>query len=229
MPDTPDIAAVAALVGDPTRGRMLAALMHGRALTATELALEGGVTPSTASIHLSRLTAARLISTTSQGRHRYFRIAAPEVAAAIEGLRRIAPRRARGAVRSGPGDKGLRRARVCYDHLAGEIGVRLLEGLRRKGYVAGADDAMEITSAGERWCGRIGVDLEVLGARRRPLCRPCLDWTERRTHLAGALGAAILDRMFALRLARRERGGRALRLSSKGEAFVVRLGVPSSS
>jgi DNA-binding transcriptional ArsR family regulator len=223
MLDTPDIAAAAALVGDPTRGRMLLALMDGRALTATELALEGGVTASTASSHLSRLTAAGLVSIARQGRHRYFRIATPEVAAAIEGLMHIAPRQAPRQARPGPRDEGLRLARVCYDHLAGEGAVRLLQRLRERRILRGGDDAMTLTSAGEAWCDDVGIDLATLRARRRPLCRPCLDWSERRTHLAGALGAALLDRLFALRYARRERDGRAVILSPRGEAFIERL------
>ena len=223
MADTPDFAAIAALVGDPTRGRMLIALMDGRALTATELALEGGVTASTASSHLARLTAARLVSIARQGRHRYFRIATPEVAAALEGLMHIAPRSAARHARPGPRDEGLRRARVCYDHLAGEVAVRLLQRLQERRIVRGSGERMVLTASGESWCEDVGIDLAALRARRRPLCRPCLDWSERRTHLAGALGAALLDRLFALRYARRERDGRAVILSPRGEAFVERL------
>jgi hypothetical protein len=112
---------------------------------------------------------------------------------------------------------------VCYDHLAGSAGVRLLARLLERGFVGGGDDALAVTDKGEAWCGRVGIDLDALRRKRRPLCRPCLDWTERRTHLAGALGAAILDRLFALRYARRERGSRAVTLSPRGESFVERL------
>jgi DNA-binding transcriptional ArsR family regulator len=223
MLDTPDIAYVAALVGDPTRGRMLTALMDGRALTATELALEGGVLPSTASSHLARLTAAGLVSLVTQGRHRYYRLSAPEVAAAIESLMSIAPRVGRPPVNGGPLDEGLRRARVCYDHLAGEAAVQMLKRLRDKGILDGGDAALALTRKGEAWCAGAGIDLATLRRKRRPLCRACLDWTERRTHLAGALGAAILERLFAQRYARRETGSRAVILSPRGEAFVERL------
>jgi DNA-binding transcriptional ArsR family regulator len=222
MLDIPDIASVATLVGDPTRVRMLTALMDGRALTATELALEGGVTPSTASSHLARLTKTGLISPVSQGRHRYFRIAAPEVAAVIEGLMGIAPAGGRHA-RTGPLDERLRRARVCYDHLAGEAAVRLLQRLREKNLLRGGDRALVLTERGEAWCAGVGIDVGALGKKRRPLCRSCLDWSERKTHLAGALGAAILDRLFALRYACRERGCRAVILSPRGESFIERL------
>jgi DNA-binding transcriptional ArsR family regulator len=223
MLDIPDVASVAALVGDPTRGRMLTALMDGRALTATELALEGGVTASTASSHLARLTAASLVSLVTQGRHRYYRLSTPEVAAAIESLMSIAPRVGRRPVPVNPLDEGLRRARVCYDHLAGEAAVRLLQRLREKGVLDGDDAALVLTGKGEKWCRGVGIDLEALRSKRRPLCRSCLDWTERRTHLAGSLGAAILERLFDLRYARRERGSRTVVLSARAESFVDRL------
>jgi DNA-binding transcriptional ArsR family regulator len=201
--------------------------MDGRALTATELALEGGVTAPTASSHLARLTTAGLVAIARQGRHRYFRIAAPEVASAIEGLMGLASRGGTGGVatplHTGPRDAGLRRARVCYDHLAGEAGVRLLERLRERHLISGGDEAMVLTSRGEAWCERVGVDLDALRTKRRRLCRSCLDWSERRTHLAGALGAALLDRLFALRYARRDALGRTVILSPRGEAFVEQL------
>jgi DNA-binding transcriptional ArsR family regulator len=223
MPDTPDIAPIAALVGDPTRGKMLAALMDGRARTATELALEGGVMPSTASSHLARLSAAGLVAIAKEGRHRYFRIAEPDVAAAIEALANIAARTMPPRVRLGPRDEGLRSARVCYDHLAGEAAVRILERMRERNFIAGGDQEMELTGRGVEWCGRIGIDLEALRTRRRPLCRACLDWSERRTHLAGSLGAALLDRMSKLRYARREADSRVVILSQRGESFVAKL------
>jgi DNA-binding transcriptional ArsR family regulator len=218
MSSTPDFASVAALVGEPARAAMLAVLMDGRAHTATELAMQAGVTPSTASSHLARLTAGGLLAIARQGRHRYFRIPTPEVGAAIEGLMSIAPRA--DPPRRAPRDAGLRRARVCYDHLAGEAGVRLLERLRERGLVAGRDDALRLTDAGEAWCGHVGIDLDALRARRRGLCRGCLDWSERRTHLAGAVGAALLDRLLALGYARREPGSRVVILAPRGDSFV---------
>lgn len=223
MPNMPDIASVAALMGDATRGKMLVALMDGRARTASELALEGDVTASTASSHLARLTAAGLVSIVKQGRHRYCRIAAPEVATAIEGLMQIATGAVPKAVHLGPREVGLRRARICYDHLAGEAGVRLLGRLRAARLVRGDDSSLTLTGNGEAWCARIGIDPAGLGAKRRRVCRPCLDWSERRTHLAGALGSAILERLFALRYARRDSGSRAVILSPRGESFVERL------
>jgi DNA-binding transcriptional ArsR family regulator len=216
----PDISSVAALVADPTRGRMLSALMGGRALTATELALEGEVTASTASSHLARLAAAGIVTATRQGRHRYYRLAAPEIASAIEALVTYAARSNPRPVHTGPRDPALRRARVCYDHLAGEAAVQLLAKMREKDLLGGDDDALTLTRRGEAWCDRAGIDLGALKDKRRPLCRSCLDWSERRMHLAGALGSALLDRLFALRYARRDVHSRAVFLSSRGESFV---------
>ncbi|HEX5437332.1 MAG TPA: winged helix-turn-helix domain-containing protein [Gemmatimonadaceae bacterium] len=225
MPSVPDLASVAALIGDATRARMLAALMDGRSLTPSELALEGGVTASTASTHLARLAAAGLVVITQHGRHRYVRIGSPDVASVLEGLMGLAARHGAATVRTGPRDAGLRHARVCYDHLAGEAGVRLFERLQDAEFISGSDDTPALTARGEAWCEEVGIDLTTLHATRRRLCRSCLDWSERRTHLAGALGAALLDRLFALRCARREAGSRAVILSPRGESFVEHLAV----
>jgi len=223
MDDNPDVASVASLVGEPSRGRMLTALMEGRALTATELALEGGVAASTASSHLQRLARGGLVTMVRQGRHRYFRIAGPEVAAALEGLMAIARRGKRSIDRFGPLDEALRHARVCYDHLAGETGVRFLESASERKWLRCSRHGVAITPEGEKWFQGLGIDIEVLRGKRRPLGRPCLDWSERRFHLAGALGAALLDRLFALRWARREAGTRALTFTPRGAAFLQTL------
>jgi DNA-binding transcriptional ArsR family regulator len=218
-----DLASSAALVADHSRATMLTALLDRRARTAIELALEAGVTQSTASNHLARLTAAGLVSTAKQGRHRYFRIAGQEVAGALEALASLAVRRPTKRIRLGPRGQDLRHARVCYDHLAGEVGVRLLERLRQRHLIGGDDRAMALTRAGEMWCSRVGIDLAGLRIGRRPLCRSCLDWSERRMHLAGALGAILLDRLYGLHYARRERGRRVVILSARGERFIERL------
>jgi DNA-binding transcriptional ArsR family regulator len=203
-----DIAAVAALVGEPARARILASLMGGTALTATELALEAEVAPSTASSHLARLTEGRILRVEKQGRHRYFRLDGDEVAEMLESLMGVADRHAPRR-RPGPSDPALRTARVCYDHLAGERGVWLLDRLTERNLLSGAASA--------DFFQRFGIDVAGLSRLRRPLTRTCLDWSERRHHLAGALGAAILQRILALRWARREPGSRALIFSAAGE------------
>ena len=219
MDDMPDIAMVAKLLGEPARARMLVALMDGSALTATELALEADVTASTASSHLARLQDAGLLSIARQGRHRYFRLAGPEVAQVLEALMGVAPRPRR--LRTGPSDASLRAARVCYDHLAGDRGVRLLSSLKARGHVVG-DEHLELTEAGEAFFQRWGLRLSALPGTRRPLCRPCLDWSERRWHLGGTLGAEILRHLQAQRWVKRLPGSRALVFSAEGDAAFSR-------
>ena len=216
--DLPDLSvAVAAAIGEPARGRMLHALMDGRALTATELAVEARVATSTASSHLARLERAGLIAQRAQGRHRYYRLASTSVAELLERLMGFAAEH--GGLRTGPREPRLRRARICYDHLAGERGVALLERMRARNFVA----ELQLTVDGERWLGGLGIDAAALRGKPRPLIRSCLDWSERRDHLAGAVGAALLTRLLELRWARREPLGRALALSPRGEAFLTDL------
>jgi DNA-binding transcriptional ArsR family regulator len=211
--DAIDVAALGALVGDRARACILTTLMSGTALTATELAAAAGIAPSTASGHLAKLTEARLLAIEKQGRHRYYRLAGEDVAMMLEDFTGLAARSAN-RVRTGPADPSLRRARVCYDHLAGELGVWMLDALKRRKVLSGRD-ALAVSSAD--FFTRIGVDVATLSAAPRPLCRTCLDWSERRHHLGGALGAAILERIFANRWARRERGTRAMVFSDRGE------------
>jgi DNA-binding transcriptional ArsR family regulator len=223
--DQPDITAITSAMGEPARARMLTALMDGRARTATELALEAGVTPSTASSHLSRLRQAGLITLAAQGRHRYFRIATSAIAGMLESLMGLAAV-AQVKPRVGPGDPALRQARVCYDHLAGERAVALLERIRARDLLHDDDGSLRITAPGEAWLRALGIDLAALRGRSRPLVRACLDWSERRDHLAGAVGAAILTRLFELRLARRELPGRTVTISPRGETFLQTLEPP---
>jgi DNA-binding transcriptional ArsR family regulator len=215
-----DFASIASLIGDPTRGRIVDALMDGRARTATELALDGGVAPSTASSHLAQLSSAGILAVVKQGRHRYFRIADFKVAQVIEGLMRISADDGKSSQRFGPSDETLRRARVCYDHIAGEAGVSLFDQLRKGGILSDNDDSPVLTPVGENWCKRIGMDVAAIRKQRRPLCLACLDWSERRIHLAGALGAALLERMLVLRYARRMPDSRVLLFSPQGKAFI---------
>ncbi len=222
MPSTPDGAGIAALIGEPARSRMLAALMAGQALTATELAAVAMITKQTASAHLARLERARLLAVEQQGRHRYFRIAHRDVAHLLETLDGVAHRLGAARVATGPADPALRKARVCYDHLAGELGVLVFDSLERRRLLRSAGGELDLTETGRRFCGGLDIDVDALAAGRRPLCRACLDWSVRRHHLAGAVGAAILERCFALRWARRARGSRVVHFSAVGEQSLRR-------
>jgi DNA-binding transcriptional ArsR family regulator len=218
MKDGPNIAIIAALVGDPARANMLTALFAGQALTATELAHEAGVTLQTASSHLSKLTDGGLLAIEKQGRHRYFRLSGSDVADMIETITGVAARAGHLRTRAGPKEPALRHARVCYDHLAGEMGVALLDGLLGRRLIAARNGDLSITARGERFLSDFGIALEALRTERRPLCRPCLDWSVRRHHLGGSLGKALLDRFFALKWAQRQRGSRLVIFSPRGQA-----------
>src|ERR1700694_5435336 len=186
----PDIAMVAALVGEPARSNMRPALMSGRALTASELAHQAGITPQTASSHLSKLEAGGLIEPEKQGRHRYYRLTGPDGAGVLEGLAGLAARAGHMRVRTGPKDPALRRARVCYDHLAGDLGVPMLDGMKNQRLVRQRKQDIELTAEGERFLAKtLQISAETPSHPRRPVCKACLDWSERRHHLAGTLGA----------------------------------------
>ena len=210
-----DIAAVAALVGDPARARMLTALMDGRARTAKELAYGAGVTPQTASSHLAKFLRARLLAMERQSRHRYFRLATPSVGHAIEALMAVSPARPRVARAEGPLD-GLRLARTCYDHLAGRLGVMVTDAMVRRRFLKPAARDFLLTAPGERFLGRLGVDVGAARGERRAFARQCLDWSERRAHLAGALGAAVARRCLDLRWVHPVRDERTLALTPQG-------------
>jgi DNA-binding transcriptional ArsR family regulator len=225
---------IAALAGDPARAGMLHALLDGRALTASELARVAGVTPQTASGHLARLSAAGLISVARQGRHRYHRLASPAVARMMESIMQVAAEsvQARRPVVVGPRDAVLRHARTCYDHLAGALAVRLADALVAQGHVELGEDAGLVTPSGLALFRRVGIDVKELSADKRTarlLCRPCLDWTERRPHIAGRLGAALCRHCFDQGWIRRVDGTRAVTVTPKGQcAFrdVFGLGQP---
>lgn len=217
---TIDVTAVAALLAEPARARMLDALMGGVALTATELALCANVTSSTASSHLGKLVAADIIKVVRRGRHRYFRLADEDVAHMIETLAGFAARDAGWQRRRI--DPALVAARVCYDHLAGATGVWLASALLRSNVLSG-EDSFSLTEVGERFLRTWGLDLDALRASRRPLCRTCLDWSERRFHLGGSLGAAILQRIFSLRWAKRMPDSRAVAFTVEGQLALRAL------
>ncbi|MEL7099535.1 MAG: winged helix-turn-helix domain-containing protein [Pseudomonadota bacterium] len=229
MKDGPDIARLAALIGDPARANMLTALMTGKALTATELAAEAGVTAQTASTHLSKLAEGGLTVERRQGRHKYVSLASDDVAAVLESLMGLAAGTGQTRTRTGPRDAALRKARVCYNHLAGDMGTRMFEAFAARGLIEHGDDDVHLTAAGTAHMAAFGIDVQALNAARAPLCRPCLDWSERRTHLAGSLGRALLSRMETLGWVHRTKGSRALCFSRHGEAAFERWITPPNT
>jgi DNA-binding transcriptional ArsR family regulator len=222
MKEGPDVSIVAALIGDPARANMLMALMSGLALSGTELAAEAGVTLSTASGHLAKLERAGLVTANKQGRTRYFRFADPDVAAAVEGLIPIATRVGHLRTRPGPRDQAMRQARSCYDHLAGRLAVGLLDRWLARKALQEANGSLQFTPSGRQRLQRLGLDVAALERAKRPVCRICIDWSERRRHLGGGLGAAILDHVLGRRWAVREGRSRVLRFSPRGEQSFVR-------
>ncbi|MEZ5726604.1 MAG: winged helix-turn-helix domain-containing protein [Burkholderiaceae bacterium] len=222
MKDAPSFVGLAALLGDPSRATMLEALMGGQALTATELAEVARVTRQTASTHLGALVDAGMLVVRAQGRHRYFQLAAPDVAAMLESMMGVAQRTRVARHLPGPSDPALRRARRCYDHLAGELAVQAYDAFTRRGLIALAsersgDETLTLTPAGRAFFESIGFALETIAGARRPMCRPCLDWSARRHHLAGGLGRLLLEHCYERRWARPVADSRVVRFSEAGE------------
>jgi DNA-binding transcriptional ArsR family regulator len=219
--NTNQIARIAALVGEPARTGMLVALMDGRALTANELATAGRITPATASRHLALLVDADLLRVEKQGRHRYHRLASVEVARVLEGIMQLAAQSApaAGRITTGPRDAGMRLARTCYDHLAGGIAVAMAERLVEDGAVLIEDDTAVVTERAGAVLEGLGLRSEVVhaqGTGRRPPCRPCLDWAERRMHLAGQLGALLCSHSLEMGWLLQKPTTRALTLTPRG-------------
>jgi DNA-binding MarR family transcriptional regulator len=196
MKDGPIIAPVAALAGDPARANMLVALSDGKALTASELANEAGITAQTASSHLAKLETGGFMLETMMG---------------------VAARAGHVRTRPGPSDPAMRKARMCYDHLAGEMGVQMLDGLIAHGHIANDKDTLSLTRKGEAFLKEFGIDVDALDSKRRPLCRTCLDWSMRRAHLSGAVGGALLEKFYDLDWAKRDRKSRAVIFNPRGE------------
>jgi DNA-binding transcriptional ArsR family regulator len=220
MMEGPDISRVAALIGNPACANMLTALLSGPALTVTELAQEAGLGLSTVSGHLAKLEGAGLVAVERQGRHRYFRLADTDVAVALEGLIPLAARAGHLRTRVGPRDPELRRARSCYDHLAGDIAVKIFDRLTTRRVIEVRDDAVQATNRARSYFDARGIDVDTLVRSRRPLCRKCLDWSERRSHLGGTLGAAIFEQLLARKWVSRANGSRIVRFARGGERNI---------
>ncbi|HYD80460.1 MAG TPA: winged helix-turn-helix domain-containing protein [Paucimonas sp.] len=229
MKDGPNIVNIAALIGDHARAEVLTSLMGGHALTATELAERANVTKQTISGHLAKLVDAGLLAVEAQGRHRYFRLADDDVAHLLESLMGVAFRAGAVRLRGSPREPALRKARVCYDHLAGELGVFVFDSLRERRALALGEDSLELTAAGRALFGELGIDVDQLRSQRRAFCRTCLDWSERRHHLAGALGASLLAQVIKLGWARRDRESRVVHFTPAGERALRQAFHPESS
>lgn len=212
------LAQIAAVIGERGRAQILLALLSGRALTATELADAADVTRPTASSHLARLQRARLVAMEKQGRHRYFRIATDETAQLLESM--LGAMSSASSVEVGPKDPALRKARICYDHLAGEFGVMVYAALEQRAALHWTHGELTLTQTGWGLLEPLGIHSAALPRTRRPMCRACIDWSERRHHLAGAVGAALMSRILELKWASRLPDSRALQFSAKGERML---------
>jgi DNA-binding transcriptional ArsR family regulator len=222
---TNEVARIAALIGEPARTGMLLALMDGRAHTAHELAVAGRVTPATASRHLAQLVEARLLTVVRQGRHRYHRLASAQVARLLEDIMRLASEPPQPARRSvpGPRDERLRLARTCYDHLGGGLAVAIAERLVQEQAVILEEESAVVTDRAPAVLEGLGLKFAVLDAHatgKRPACRPCLDWTERRPHLAGRLGALLCSHCLSMGWLLQQPDSRALHLTPRGAAVL---------
>jgi len=214
------LAEIAALVGDPSRAAMLMALMDGRALTAGELARAAGVTAQTASGHLGRMLEAGLLALEAQGRHRYYRLASPAIVGMLEAMMVAA---APPSIRTGPRDAAMRRARICYDHLAGEISVAIADAMIARGQIDPGTDGAVLTDVGRALLDQIGVELPLRSEGKGAVfCRLCLDWSERRHHIAGAVGAALYRTFLARSWIRREDGSRTVNFTPPGRDALRR-------
>jgi len=218
MREGPDIARIAALIGDPARANMLTALMGGKALTASELAAEANITPQTTSAHLGKMVDVKILLQRKQGRHRYYAISDENVADVIAGLMGLAEKAGLTRTRTGPRDGALRTARSCYNHLAGDMGVQLFDALIRCGYLRRSATGVGLTTQGRTFFEEFGIDLQSLERKASPLCRECLDWSARRSHLSGNLGRALLHQFIKLDWASRDATSRVIRFSDKGIA-----------
>ena len=219
----PDVCAIGSLIGEPVRARILFALLDGREISASELASRAGASPQSASGHLAKLVAGGLLDARAAGRQRLFRLASPRIANAIETLASIAPQTPIVSLGQHSAMQRLREARSCYDHLAGRLGVGITDALKRSGAIALNGEEFRLSKRGRRTFTRIGIDVDEAQAERRSFARACIDWTERRPHLAGSLGAALLRRILAQQWLRRHTADRSLRVTDEGKRALQAL------
>lgn len=210
---------IAALIGEPARAIMLWNLLDGKAFTATELAITADVSPQSASMHLNKLVQADLLTVESQGRHRYYRFSKPEVAYVIEAMANLLPSekiKSRNT-ETATSDTGIKYCRTCYDHLAGKAGVAITERLLKQKFIIVKEKQFDVTFKGETWFESLGISVANLKSERRVFARQCLDWSERRHHVAGALGAALLEKVLQLGWVRKTKNSRAVIITAKGQ------------
>jgi DNA-binding transcriptional ArsR family regulator len=223
----PNIAVVANLIGDNARAKMLTALLGGKALTATELALEADITSQTASTHLAKLVDGQLLHVRKQGRHKYFQLMNASIAQLLESLLNISANLAPEQVSTGPSDTRLKQARICYDHLAGELGVEIYDALKQQAFIIDNGSETLLTDLGKKFFSSIGFDFSQVKKSKRPICKSCLDWSERRNHLAGILGQWMLDDMFKKGWAERALDSRVINVSNTSlEKIKLRYQLP---
>lgn len=222
----PDIAAAAALLGDPARAAMIALLVSGDSYPATVLAASAGISAQTASVHLAKLAAGGIVASTKNGRHRLYRLGSHKVAEAIEALTAISTVRPVRSLHQSDESKAMNTARMCYDHLAGFIGVAIADELLRRGTLARRDRAYVVTKRGHSWLFDFGIDVDSVAASKRKFATQCLDWSERRPHVGGALGASLADRMLDAGWFTRRRTNRSLIVTESGwKALNARFGI----
>jgi len=209
---------IASLIGEPVRATIMWTLLDGKALTATELAIVADTTLPNLSMHVNRLVQAGLLSVESQGRHKYYKFSRKDVAYAIEAMANLLPPEPVAPITGNDNNTAIRNCRTCYDHLAGKVGVALTESLLQKKLIIESGKHFDVTTKGERFFSDLGMNIDEIKNKRRSFLRPCLDWSERRYHMAGALPAALLDHMLALDWIRRQKNSRAITVTAKGQS-----------
>ncbi|WP_166921777.1 ArsR/SmtB family transcription factor [Flavobacterium poyangense] len=212
---------IASLIGDPTRAAIMWSLLDGKAFTATELSITANTSPQNISMHLAKLLDAGLLYVEKQGRHKYYRFSNKEVAYAIEAMASLVPPvtvQKKNSEKHSP----IKHCRTCYDHLAGKIGVAVAESLLEQNIILNSDAKLEVSSKGVKWFSDFGIDIDEVKKQRRIFLKPCLDWSERKNHIAGSLGALLLDKMLADDWLRRTKDSRAIQITGKGEKELLR-------